>query len=68
MFKTTLIEPQSFVSKCLDNNALEGLAQWLTGEACLAPVPSSTLHVHACQPHGVLPVCWACRMFSRPGE
>ena len=30
--------------------ALEGLVQWSTGEAWLAPVPSSTLHVHACHP------------------
>ena len=49
-------------------SALEGLAQWSTGEACFAPVPSSTLHVHACHPHGALPVYWACRMFSRPRE
>jgi hypothetical protein len=49
-------------------DALEGLAQWSTGEACLAPVPSSTLHVHACHPRGALPVYWACRMFNRPGE
>jgi hypothetical protein len=48
--------------------ALEGLAQWSTGEVCLAPVPSSTLHVHACYPRGALTVYWACRMFSRPGE
>jgi hypothetical protein len=29
---------------------IEGLAQWLTGETCLAPVPSSALHMHACHP------------------
>jgi hypothetical protein len=48
--------------------ALEGLLQWSTGEACLASVPSSTLHVHVCHPCGVLPVYWACRMFSRSEE
>ena len=36
--------------------AIEGLAQWSTGEACLAPVPSSTFHVHVCHPRGALPV------------
>jgi hypothetical protein len=48
--------------------ALAGLAQWSTGKVYLVPVFSSTLHVHACHPRGVLPVYWACRMFSRPGK
>jgi hypothetical protein len=48
--------------------ALEGLPQWSTGEACLALVPSSTLHVHVYYLRGALPVYWAFRMFSRPGE
>ena len=48
--------------------ALESITQWSPGETCLVPVPSSTLYVHVCYPRGALPVYWACRMFSRPGE
>ena len=32
------------------NKALGGLLQWSTSEAYLAPVPSSTFHVHVCHP------------------
>ena len=56
------------IIKDIFNFALEGLAQWLIGEACFVPVPNSTFHVHVCHPRGTLPVYGACRMFNRPGE
>jgi hypothetical protein len=35
--------------------ALEGLAAVVNRVTCSAPVPSSTLYVHACHPRGALP-------------
>jgi len=49
---------------CLLNNAisneskkeaLEGLAAVVNRVTCSAPVPGSTLYVHACHPRGALP-------------
>jgi hypothetical protein len=36
-------------------SALEGLAAVVNSVTCSAPVPSSTLYVHACHPRGALP-------------
>jgi hypothetical protein len=36
-------------------NALEGLAAVVNRVTCSAPVPDSTLYVHACHPRGALP-------------
>ena len=35
--------------------ALEGLAAVVNRVTCSAPVPGSTLYVHACHPRGALP-------------
>jgi len=35
--------------------ALEGLAAVVNRVTCSAPVPDSTLYVHACHPRGALP-------------
>jgi len=37
------------------NLALEGLAAVVNRVTCSAPVPGSTLYVHACHPRGALP-------------
>jgi hypothetical protein len=36
-------------------DALEGLAAVVNRVTCSAPVPGSTLYVHACHPRGALP-------------
>jgi len=36
-------------------DALEGLAAVVNCVICSAPVPDSTLYIHACHPHGALP-------------
>ena len=36
-------------------SALEGLAAVVNRVTCFAPVPGSTLYVHACHPRGALP-------------
>jgi len=38
--------------------ALEGLAAVVNRVTCSAPVPGSTLYVHACHPRGALPAPW----------
>jgi len=48
-FFKIIFNPSDSIST-IDLLALEGLAQWSTGEACLAPVPSSTFHVHPVTP------------------
>jgi len=55
----------SFFASSQDNNtpnltdqliiALEGLAAVVNRVTCSAPVPGSTLYVHACHPRGALP-------------
>jgi len=37
------------------SSALEGLAAVVNRVTCSAPVPGSTLYVHACHPRGALP-------------
>jgi len=39
----------------MDSISLEGLAAVVNRVTCSAPVPGSTLYVHACHPRGVLP-------------
>jgi hypothetical protein len=37
------------------STVLQGLAAVVNRVTCSAPVPGSTLYVHACHPHGALP-------------
>jgi len=37
------------------HGALEGLAAVVNRVTCSAPIPGSTLYVHACHPRGTLP-------------
>jgi len=46
---------QSIQSKFSNQCALEGLAAVVNRVTCSAPVPGSTLYVHACHPRGALP-------------
>jgi len=50
------------------NKCTWGSSSVVNREACLAPVPSSILYVHACHPRSVLYVSWAYRMFGEPWD
>jgi hypothetical protein len=49
---TTLCDPYEQEMRL---TALEGLAAVVNRVTCSAPVPGSTLYVHACHPRGALP-------------
>jgi hypothetical protein len=43
---------------------LRGLCPSGRGKVSYLCYLGSSLSVHACHPHGILPVYWACRVFS----